>query len=119
MKIQVFKTDEFAKANDFIKTVDLHEQGVQVSSDNEIIIFYNDKLSDKDFKIDLLEKAIDRVEKNIIHNELNKVGFVIEANKAEPEKKVEKAELLSRANKNDELFKEQLKAYKKQLKACK
>lgn len=116
MKIKVFKTSDYEEVNKFIKKVDLAENGIQVTSENEIVIFYHEKLSSKQLRKAELERTIEQLEKNIIFNELNKEGFAIEANLASPEKQADKAVNLSKANEQAELFTKKLKRYKELLK---
>lgn len=124
MKIKVFGTGEYEKANEFIAGVELLESGVQVTSDRQIVIFYNDKES---YKTTYITSMLEKLRRNVFHEEILLISKKIELEQAQkeqgelsdksPEGKFvkEKKKELKTVETNIELFRTKINAYEEKL----
>ena len=116
MKVKVFDTGNTQALNEFISTVDLMgEAPIQVTSEHEIVVFYQDKLNPTEYKLDEATKSIDQLRKNLVVNELNLMNFEIELELAmknsTSEVRVNKRALVKTAKENIELITLKIKAH--------
>lgn len=113
MKIKVFKTSETELANDFIKDVDLiGDNPVQVTSDNEIVIFYLEK---EHYEEGYAKRVMESLKRNLFHEEMRLISIELEVQlairKNEKELIENKEEQLKASKENIELLKKKIAAY--------
>lgn len=122
--IKVFKTKDFEAVNEFIKDVDVKENGLLFTDEN-IIVTYEPK---ENYKKDYLTMIIASIKKNRFHSEVALTSRKIELELAEQKyllepntKKLEelcntKKEAVKTAEENIMVADQQLQVYEQQLK---
>lgn len=77
MKVKTFRLNEEDKANEFIQSVVLLDEGsVQVTSDNTIVIFY--KEFKENYESYFVAEMIESLKRNLFHEQIRAASFEAE-----------------------------------------
>lgn len=126
MKIKIFTTAEEDQINDFIGKVKVSEQnGIQITSDHEVVIFYEE--TQEEYKPKYLKRLLENLQKEVFHEEIRLISLKADLEKAieqqgdysdkSPEGKVrkEKEKSIKTSEENIELFRTKIDLYTKEL----
>lgn len=77
MKLKTFPLSKEAEANDFIQSVVLMQEGsIQVTSNNEIVIFYQE--TKEDYQTHFVDNMIESLKRNLFHEQVRKASLDLE-----------------------------------------